>query len=81
MKAGFLAPIFLFVSAIVTFAMGTIFRLRLLPLLRPDSILSGGKQVSTEQFAHLMSKVFYVTGTATLVLAILMLVSLLRSRR
>ncbi len=61
--------------------MGTLFRLRLLPFLRPDAILSGGKQVSTEQFAHLISNLFYVAAAATLALAGATLISLLRAKR
>jgi hypothetical protein len=61
--------------------MGTIFRLRLLPFLRPDTILSGGKLVSTEQFAHLISNLFYVAAVATIVLAAVTLISLLWAKR
>jgi hypothetical protein len=62
-------------------AMGTLFRLRLLPFLRPDTILSGGKQVSTEQFAHLISNLFYVGAAAIGALAGASLISLLRAKR
>jgi hypothetical protein len=80
-KRGFLIPVFLCIAAILAFAMGTLFRLRLLPFLRPNTILSGGKQVPTEQFTDLMSKGFYIAGATTLVLALAAAVSLLRSRR
>jgi hypothetical protein len=60
--------------------MGTVFRLRLLPILRPDTILSGGKLVSIEQLAHLISNLFYVAAAATIVLAGATLVSLLRAK-
>jgi len=61
--------------------MGTLFRLRLLPFLRPDTILSGGKLVSTEQLAHLISNLFYVAAVTTVVLAAAILISLLRAKR
>ena len=81
MKRGWLVPLFLCVSAILACAMGTVFRLRLLPFLRPDTILSGGRLVSTEQFAHVVSNLFYVAAAATVVLAGATLVSLLRTKR
>ena len=61
--------------------MGTLFRLRLLAFLRPDTILTGGKLVSTEQLAHLISNLFYVAAVATVVLAAATLISLLRAKR
>jgi hypothetical protein len=61
--------------------MGTVFRLRLLAFLRPNTILSGGKLVSTEQFAQLISHLFYVTAAATIMLARATLISLLRAKR
>jgi hypothetical protein len=81
MKQNFLVPVFLCISAILACAMGTIFRLRLLPFLRPDTILSGGKLVSTEQLAHVISNLFYVAAAATVVLAAASLISLLRAKR
>ena len=81
MKQNFLVPVFLCISAILACAMGTIFRLRLLPFLRPDTILSGGKLVSTEQLAHVISNLFYVVAAATVVLAAANLISLLRAKR
>jgi hypothetical protein len=80
-KRGFLVPAFLGFCAILAVVMGTLFRLRLLPFLRPDTILSGGKHASTEQFAHLISDLFYVAGAATIALAVATLISLLRARR
>ncbi|PYK40755.1 MAG: hypothetical protein DME60_06920 [Verrucomicrobia bacterium] len=60
--------------------MGTLFRLRLLPFLRPDTVLSVGRQVSTEQFAHFISKGFYIAGAATVALAAATLIGLLRAK-
>ena len=81
MKQNFLVPVVLCISAILACAMGTIFRLRMLPFLRPDTILSGGKLVSTEQLAHVISNLFYVAAAATVVLAAASLISLLRAKR
>ena len=81
MKQNFLVPVVLCISATLACAMGTIFRLRLLPFLRPDTILSGGKLVSTEQLAHVISNLFYVAAAATVVLAAASLISLLRAKR
>jgi hypothetical protein len=81
MKQNFLVPVFLCISAILACAMGAIFRLRLLPFLRPNTILSGGKLVSTEQLAHVISNLFYVAAAATVVLAAASLISLLRAKR
>lgn len=74
-------PVFLCVTAILACTMGTIFRMRLLPFLRPDTILSGGKLVSTEQFAHLISNLFYVSAVAMVLLAAATLISLLWAKR
>jgi hypothetical protein len=80
-RGRFLVPILLLLCAILAFGMGTVFRLRLLPFLRPNTILSGGKQVSTEQFVHLISTGMYVAGVATTALAVAAFVSLIGARR
>ncbi len=57
-----------FFSASWAIILGFLFRFRILPFLQADTILSGGKQVPTEQFAHFVSIFFW--GAAALVIAL-----------
>lgn len=51
--------------------LGFMFKLRLLPFLRDDTILSGGKRVPTAQFAAFGAQWFFVAGGAFLVISLL----------
>jgi len=45
------------------FVLGTLFKFRILPFLKGDTILSGGRQVPTEEFAEFGARWFYIFGT------------------
>ena len=54
--------------------LGVLFRLRLMPFLRADTIRSGGKEVPTVDFANMMSRIFFIFAIAGLALAIVYLI-------
>ncbi len=47
--------------------MGTLFKYRALPFLKDDTILSGGKQVPTADFAAFGARWFYIFGAACVI--------------
>ena len=47
--------------------MGTLFKYRALPFLKDDTMLSGGKQVPTADFAAFGARWFYVFGVACVI--------------
>jgi hypothetical protein len=47
--------------------MGTLFKYRVLPFLKDDTILSGGKQMPTADFAAFMARGFYIFGAACVI--------------
>ena len=55
------------VGGICAFVLGALFRLRLLPFLKDDTILSGGNQVPTAKFAAFGAWCFYIFGSACVV--------------
>jgi hypothetical protein len=57
-----------FFVGVWAFVLGTLFRWRIFSFLRPDTILSGGKEVPTAQAALFFSKWFYIAG-AVIILA------------
>jgi len=61
------SPISMFVGGIGGIILGVAFKYRLLPFLKPDTILSGGKQVPTEQFANFAANIFFVFAAVCLV--------------
>ncbi|PYJ84518.1 MAG: hypothetical protein DME22_12435 [Verrucomicrobia bacterium] len=44
--------------------LGTLFKFRILPFLKGDTILSGGRQMPTAEFAAFGARWFYIFGTA-----------------
>ncbi len=53
--------------------MGFLFKFRMLPFLKADTIMSGGHPVPTEQYANWMSTGFFVFGSVFLAGAVLWL--------
>ncbi len=47
--------------------MGTVFQFRALPFLKDDTILSGGKQMPTAEFAAFGARWFNVFGVACVI--------------
>jgi hypothetical protein len=43
--------------------LGTLFKFRILPFLKGDTILSGGRPMPTEEFAEFGARWFYVFGS------------------
>ncbi|HEV7401904.1 MAG TPA: hypothetical protein VGO11_03225 [Chthoniobacteraceae bacterium] len=68
-------------GGIGAFVCATLFKYRLLWFLHDDTILSGGRQVSTAEFAALMSRMFYIGGAVLIVLAFVLLFTLSEERR
>jgi hypothetical protein len=71
-------PYLLAVTGLWGIAMGLLTKWRLLPFLRGDTILSGGKMVSTGDFANSIAPLFFIIGAITIVFA---LTCLIRERR
>ena len=74
-------PLVGFLSAVWCVVLGTLIRFRVLPFLRPDTILSGGKQVPTGQFAHLGSNFFYGGGATIFIIGLIGITTLTEPRR
>lgn len=51
--------------------LGTLFKFRFLPFLKSDTILSGGSQVPTVDFAASMAHWFYIFGTACILCSVI----------
>ena len=56
------SPISMLTGGVVALILGVLFRFRVLPFLKPDMMLSGGKEVSTAHFSAWTSKVFFISG-------------------
>ena len=63
----------MFLGPVAAVILGVLFRLRLLPFLNGDTIVSGGKEVPTADFANFMSRIFFIFAFAALVFAIIYL--------
>ena len=70
-----------FLSASWAIILGFLFRFRVLPFLQADTILSGGKQVPTEQFAHFASTFFWIGAAVVITLGIVGIFTLSEPRR
>jgi hypothetical protein len=66
MKSAYL----MFLGPVAAVVLGVLFKFRLLPFLRSDTILSGGRQIPTADFAGFMSRAFFIFAAASLVLAV-----------
>lgn len=55
--------------------MGMLFKYRALPFLKDDTMLSGGKQVSTAEFAATCARGFYFFAGVCIVAALIWLVA------
>jgi hypothetical protein len=66
------------ISAIVS---ATLVRYRVLWFLHEDTILSGGRRVSTAEFAATLSKYFYMFGGFAIVLGFVLLFTLSEEHR
>lgn len=70
-----------FLATFWAIVLGTLMRFRLLPFLYPDTVMSGGKEVPTEQLAHFFSNFFYVGAAVMFVLGLVGLLTLNDARR
>jgi hypothetical protein len=61
--------------------LGLLFKLRLLPFLKSDTVLSGGKRLATAGFANAISTMFFFAAAACFVASVALLVIELRRRR
>ena len=61
-------------------ALGYLSKFRILPFLRPDAALSGGKLVSAAELATLLSRLFFGLAAVTFLIGIVMLVAYIRRR-
>ena len=57
---------------------GTLMKDRAFPFLQPDHIISAGRIVSTEEFAALAARFFYIAGAVLIIVGVAMLVIHLR---
>jgi hypothetical protein len=72
-----------FLATIVAIVLGTLARYRLPPffMLQQDTVLSGGKQVPAEQFAHFASNFFYAGSVVAFAPGVLGILTLTEARR
>lgn len=70
-----------FLGSLWAIILGTLFRFRVLPFLHADTILSGGKQVPTKQFAHFGSNFFYCGAVVFFVFSLVGVLTLNEARR
>jgi hypothetical protein len=75
LKKPLFSPIGCFLSALACVALGTLVRFRALPFLRDDTILAGGKLVSTDQWAAFMSRFFYFGSAAMVTVGLIALLA------
>ena len=61
------SPLSMLMGGVCALVTGTLFKFRALPFLKDDTILSGGKQVPTSEFAASAARGFYVFGAACVV--------------
>jgi hypothetical protein len=64
------SPYLIFLGPIAALILGVLFRFRVFPFLKSDTILSGGRQVATAEFAAFMSGIFFIFAAASLVVAV-----------
>jgi hypothetical protein len=57
-------PFSMLIAGAGALILGTLFKCRVLPFLKDDTILSGGKQMPTADFAAHMARGFYIFGAA-----------------
>jgi len=69
------------IGGIGALILGTLAKYRLFWFLHDDTILSGGRQVPTAEFAAFMSRSFYIAGAVFIVLAFILLFTLSDERR
>ena len=51
--------------------LGTLFKFRILPFLKGDTILSGGRPMPTEEFAEFGARWFYIFGIACILCSLI----------
>ena len=56
------SPLTLMLTGFVGFVLGALCRYRALPFLKGDTILSGGRQVPTTDFAASLTQMFFIFG-------------------
>ena len=56
------SPNSMLIGGVGGLVMGTLFKYRALPFLKDDTILTGGRQVPTADFAEFGSRCFYIFG-------------------
>ena len=74
-------PFFSLIGGIGALISATLAKYRLLWFLHNDTVLSGGRQVPTAEFAALISKFLYFGGAFLIVLAFVLLLTLSAERR
>jgi hypothetical protein len=58
------SPLSLLLGGACALVLGTLFKFRILPFLKGDTILSGGRQMPTAEFAAFGARWFCFLGTA-----------------
>ena len=52
------------IGGVCAFVLGTPFKFRVLPFLKGDTIVSGGREMPTQEFAAFGARWFYIFGAA-----------------
>jgi hypothetical protein len=63
------------------FLLGTLFKFRLLPFLKADMIMSGGREIPTSDFAAFFARCFFVFGSACVMVSLLWLAVVRRKKK
>jgi hypothetical protein len=69
-------PLSSLIGGISGLVLGTLCKYRILPFLRPDTMVSGGRSISTADFAANISNLFYLFGAFSLILCIVLFLKL-----
>jgi len=58
------SPLSMLFGGACALGLGTLFKFRILPFLKDDTIMSGGRQMPTAEFAEFGARWLYIFGTA-----------------
>ena len=70
----------IFLASAAAAALGLLSKFRILPFLRPDAVMSGGKLVSAEELATLFSRLFFGFAAVAFLIGLVLLFVYVRKR-
>ena len=75
------SPYLMLISPVGACILGILFKFRVLPFLKDDTIKSGGRMVNTADFANMMARMFFIFAGFSLVVAVLYIAMQLKRKR